>query len=157
MTAPLPSPNHSRAAKAADTFKAVKELLVNAEIQDFLALEDESTALREANKLLKGDVESQDRRIADLLSKNDEKERQAALAAARLDRLEKEKAALSSKLTAAQSELKETRQEMAQRDEQRVADLEKLKRKLQVESDKLQKLQSFSIELLPVARSQEEM
>jgi chromosome segregation ATPase len=157
MTSPLPSPNHARASKAASTIKAVQELLLNPEIQDFVALEDRNTQLSKANKTLEADVESRDRRIAFLMSEADKNKNQADSMDAQLDKLEKDKTALSSKLAAAHAELKETHQKMANRDAQRVKELEEIKKKLQTESDKLRRLRGFSVGLVPLATSQEEM
>ncbi|EAQ84137.1 hypothetical protein CHGG_10541 [Chaetomium globosum CBS 148.51] len=66
-----PSPGYGDAAKAAHLIKAAKELLLGAGIEDFVALVNENTRLKDEKKTLEIDVNSRDRKIAELNHKMD--------------------------------------------------------------------------------------
>ncbi|KAK3293601.1 uncharacterized protein B0H64DRAFT_477115 [Chaetomium fimeti] len=152
-----PSPGHGKAAKAAHIIKAAKELLVDAEIDDYVALVDENTTLRTENDTLEKDVERRDRRISVLLQKTDETEEHATVLNAQLKDMRDHIAGLSRKLSEATEKLQSNNKEMAGKEAAWTKGVATLKASLESERREHQQLKSFSIELMPVAKNQREI
>ncbi|KAH6848137.1 hypothetical protein B0I37DRAFT_415814 [Chaetomium sp. MPI-CAGE-AT-0009] len=152
-----PSPGHGDAAKAAHIIKAAKELLLDAQIDDYVALVDENTLLKNEKQTLKGDIESQDRRISNLLNKMDGAEKRFGVMDSEIKKQRNEIEDLSHKLSEAQEELRASRKEMASKEAALAEEVATFKTRLDIERRALQKLKGFSVELLPVAKSHKEI
>jgi hypothetical protein len=152
-----PSPGHGKAAKAAHAIKAMKELLMGADIEDCVALVDENLFLKKENTTLEEDLESRDRRIASLQHSVDEAKEQSGIADAQLKKLRNELGILSDKLKEAQEELKKNHKAMANKEAGLAKAVKTLEADLDAERKKYQDLKSFSVELKPMAKHQKEM
>ncbi|KAL2131214.1 hypothetical protein VTI74DRAFT_5417 [Chaetomium olivicolor] len=106
------SADYSRAEKVANAMRTAKELLMNADVRDFLALYEENASLRDKNKTLEADIESQCRRTASYQVKHDEAEKVSKIRESKLNQALREKDDLTAKLKEAQRELGEKQKRM---------------------------------------------
>jgi chromosome segregation ATPase len=154
--AEAPSPVHGNAAKATNFLQAARALL-NAEVQDYVAICDENTDLVARNKTLEEDVLSGNRRIASLQNQLDDAVRKFGTTETELKKLLKEKEALAGQLTKAQETIREMRTEILRRDAESAKEAQTLRKQLDDERAKLGELQDFSIEVMPVAKHHKQM
>lgn len=152
-----PSPGYGDAAKAAHLIKAAKELLLGAGIEDFVALVNENTRLKDEKKTLEIDVNSRDRKIAELNHKMDVAKSQLDTADARVGDLQNQVDDLARELKEAQEGLKASQKDMASKEVALGKEIAILKRNLDIEREELHDLKGFSIELMPVVTSHKEM
>ncbi|KAH6622665.1 hypothetical protein F5144DRAFT_550320 [Chaetomium tenue] len=152
-----PSPGHGNAAKAAHLIKAAKELLLDAGIEDCVALVDENTRLKAEKETLGIDVNSRDRKIAELNHKMDIAKGQLDVADAQVGDLQKHVDGLTRKLKEAQEALKASHKDMASKEVALGKEIAMLKRNLDIEREELHDLKGFSVELMPVATSHKEI
>lgn len=152
------SPEYDKATKAIRAIQAANAILLNdADVQYYVALGDQVADLTTRNKTLRADLESQDRRIANLLGEKDEALAQLGSTQTELKNLKKEKEALAAKFDAAQEALKEKHKKVASREAEFDKEVAALKRELGHERDALNKLRDFSVELKPVVNNGKEM
>ncbi|GAB1312005.1 hypothetical protein MFIFM68171_02215 [Madurella fahalii] len=154
--AEAPSQAHGNAAKAMNIIQAARALL-NAEVQDYVAICDENTDLVARNKTLEEDVLSGNRRIASLQNKLDNAVRKFGTTDTELKKLLNEKEALAGQLTKAQETIREKQTEILRRDAESAKEAQTLRKQLDDERAKLEELQDFSIELMPVAKRHEQI
>ena len=152
-----PSPSHGRAADAARLLKAAKELLLDSHIEDYVALIEENTLLKNEKDTLEGDVDSRDRKIAKQQREIDLADQRSRDTDAQLGELRNQVDRLSRRLNEAQEGLKASHKDMASKEAASAKEMATLRRSLEDEHKELQRLKGFSVELTPVAKSHKDM